>query len=204
FLKLIPGKYPGNSLLFGGEEKDTERSMISLAKAGLIAVFGIFIILALTMNNILKPIAILSSIPLGIIGIVIGFPLSGKSISFIAMIGIIGLAGVLVNASIVLVDCIKQIGIDSEADYDSILVEASKRRFRPILLTTLTTMGGLLPTAYSVGGSDPVLIPMTLALGWGLGFGTFGSLIYIPVLFSISNSFHLWFSKLFSKKGENL
>jgi multidrug efflux pump subunit AcrB len=60
-------------------------------------------------------------------------------------------------------------------------------RFRPILFTTLTTMGGLLPTAYKVGGSDPLLIPMTLALGWGLGFGTFGSLLYIPLLFSIGN-----------------
>jgi multidrug efflux pump subunit AcrB len=185
FKKYIEDKYPGYSLLFGGEEKDTEKSMVSLAKAGLIAIFGIFAILALTMNNAIKPLAILSSIPLGIIGIVIGFPLSGKSISFIAMIGIIGLAGVLVNASIVLVDCIDSMKNKPGLDYDTILLEAGKRRFRPIVLTTLTTMGGLLPTAYGVGGTDPVLIPMTLALGWGLGFGTLGSLIYIPVLFSV-------------------
>ncbi|MCB1141188.1 MAG: efflux RND transporter permease subunit [Leptospiraceae bacterium] len=184
FSKYISEKYPGYSLLFGGEEKDSEKSIASLARAGMIALFGIFAILALTMNNVLKPIAILTSIPLGIIGIVIGFPLSGKAISFIAMIGIIGLAGVLVNASIVLVDCIDTLKVSPGSDYNQILIEASRRRFRPILLTTLTTMGGLLPTAYSVGGSDPVLIPMTLALGWGLGFGTFGSLIYIPVLFS--------------------
>ena len=187
FSQEIPKRFPGSSLVFGGEEKDTQKSMVSLAKAGVFAIFGIFAILALTMNSITKPIAILSSIPLGIVGIVIGFPLSGKSISFIAMIGIIGLAGVLVNASIVLVDCIVQINKTSTLSYDEILAESIRRRFRPILLTTLTTMGGLLPTAYSVGGSDPLLIPMTLALGWGLGFGTFGSLLYIPLLFSIAN-----------------
>ncbi len=187
FSQEIPKRFPGSSLVFGGEEKDTQKSMVSLAKAGVFAIFGIFAILALTMNSISKPIAILSSIPLGIVGIVIGFPLSGKSISFIAMIGIIGLAGVLVNASIVLVDCIVQINKTSTLSYDEILAESIRRRFRPILLTTLTTMGGLLPTAYSVGGSDPLLIPMTLALGWGLGFGTFGSLLYIPLLFSIAN-----------------
>ncbi|HNF16437.1 MAG TPA: efflux RND transporter permease subunit, partial [Leptospiraceae bacterium] len=79
--------------------------------------------------------------------------------------------------------------------YDEILAEAGRRRFRPILLTTLTTMGGLLPTAYSIGGSDPILIPMTLALGWGLGFGTLGSLFYIPVLFSVSESLSQAFKK---------
>jgi multidrug efflux pump subunit AcrB len=190
FFTEIPNKYPGYSIVFGGEEKDTEKSMASLAKAGGIAIFGIFAILALTMNHIIKPLAILTCIPLGIIGIVIGFPLSGKAISFIAMIGIIGLAGVLVNASIVLVDCIDQVRKhDHSKTYEEVLIEATRKRFRPILLTTLTTMGGLLPTAYSVGGSDPVLIPMTLALGWGLGSGTLGSLIYIPVLFSVVHKF---------------
>ncbi|HMV79454.1 MAG TPA: efflux RND transporter permease subunit [Leptospiraceae bacterium] len=190
-------KYPELSLVIGGEEKDTERSMASLAKAGLFAVFGIFAILALTMNSLLKPIAILSTIPLGLIGIVLGFPLSGKAISFLAMIGIIGLSGVLVNASIVLVDCIDQLQKERTdgVTYDEILAEAGRRRFRPILLTTLTTMGGLLPTAYSIGGSDPILIPMTLALGWGLGFGTLGSLFYIPVLFSVSESLSQAFKK---------
>ncbi|MFB5652045.1 efflux RND transporter permease subunit [Leptospira wolffii] len=186
FKPLIERQYPGVSIVFGGEEKDTQRSMASLAKAGVLALAGIFIILALTLQNFWRPFLILSTIPLGIVGIVIGFPLSGKAISFLAMIGIIGLAGVLVNASIVLVDCIDSLAKTSpKAPLDEVLMEASRRRFRPILLTTLTTVAGLLPTAYSVGGSDPVLIPMTLALGWGLGFGTLGSLLYVPVTLSV-------------------
>ncbi|MDI7209695.1 efflux RND transporter permease subunit [Leptospira santarosai] len=201
FKPLIERQYPGVSLSFGGEEKDTQRSMRSLAKAGFIAIFGIFGILALTIKSFWKPVLILSTIPLGIIGIVIGFPLSGKSISFLAMIGIIGLAGVLVNASIVLVDCIDSIRKDSKASMDEILIEASQRRFRPILLTTLTTVAGLLPTAYSLGGSDPVLIPMTLALGWGLGFGTLGSLFYVPVTLSVFNDLMIKFDKRKPKRN---
>ncbi|TGM96091.1 efflux RND transporter permease subunit [Leptospira dzoumogneensis] len=185
FKPLIERQYPGVSIVFGGEEKDTQRSMASLGKAGLIALLGIFIILALTLQNVVRPLLILSTIPLGFVGIVAGFVLSGKAFSFLALIGIIGLAGVLVNASIVLVDCIDSIRKSSNAPLDEILLEASRRRFRPILLTTLTTVAGLLPTAYSVGGSDPVLIPMTLALGWGLGFGTLGSLLYVPVTLSV-------------------
>ncbi|TGK01034.1 efflux RND transporter permease subunit [Leptospira semungkisensis] len=185
FKPLIERQYPGVSIVFGGEEKDTQRSMASLAKAGILALAGIFMILALTLQNFWRPFLILSTIPLGIVGIVLGFPLSGKAISFLAMIGIIGLAGVLVNASIVLVDCIDSISKGSKESLDEILLEASRRRFRPILLTTLTTVAGLLPTAYSIGGSDPVLIPMTLALGWGLGFGTLGSLLYVPVTLSV-------------------
>ncbi|MGJ4746855.1 efflux RND transporter permease subunit [Leptospira sp. SA-E8] len=194
FKPLVERQYPGVSIVFGGEEKDTQRSMASLGKAGLIALLGIFIILALTLQNVVRPLLILSTIPLGFVGIVAGFVLSGKAFSFLAMIGIIGLAGVLVNASIVLVDCIDSIRKSSNAPLDEILVEASRRRFRPILLTTLTTVAGLLPTAYSVGGSDPVLIPMTLALGWGLGFGTLGSLLYVPVTLSV-------FSNLRAKLG---
>ncbi|TGK14091.1 efflux RND transporter permease subunit [Leptospira fletcheri] len=194
FKPLIERQYPGISLAFGGEEKDTQRSMESLGKAGILALFGIFAILALTMQSFWRPFLILSTIPLGITGIVIGFPLSGKAISFLAMIGIIGLAGVLVNASIVLVDCIDSIQKGSEDSLDSILLEASRRRFRPILLTTLTTVAGILPTAYGLGGTDPVLVPMTLALGWGLGFGTLGSLIYVPIVLSVFQRF--------SKKGK--
>ncbi|EQA36783.1 RND transporter, Hydrophobe/Amphiphile Efflux-1 (HAE1)/Heavy Metal Efflux (HME) family, permease protein [Leptospira inadai serovar Lyme str. 10] len=197
FKPLIERQYPGVSLVFGGEEKDTQRSMESLGKAGLLALFGIFAILALTMQNFWKPFLILSTIPLGIMGIVLGFPLSGKSISFLAMIGIIGLAGVLVNASIVLVDCIDSIQKGSSDSMDEILLEASRRRFRPILLTTLTTVAGILPTAYGLGGTDPVLVPMTLALGWGLGFGTFGSLLYVPVTLSV---FHRFASKQSRRK----
>ncbi|PJZ46289.1 efflux RND transporter permease subunit [Leptospira brenneri] len=179
----IGKKYPGYKIKFRGEQEETEKSMISLLTAGVLAFFGIFAILAIIFNSIKKPVLILLSIPLGFVGVVFGFLISGKALSFLAMIGIIGLAGVIVNASIVLVDTIQEFQAKGEGLYES-LITASSERFRPILVTTLTTMAGMIPTAYAIGGSDPLLIPMTLSLAWGLGFGTFGSLIFIPASFS--------------------
>ncbi len=119
---------------------------------------------------------------------------SGKDLSFTATIGIIGLAGVIVNTSIVLVDFIDET-IKTGVDKYEALAIASSNRFRPILLTTVTTMAGLVPTAYSLGGSDPVLVPMTLALAWGLGFGTLGSLVFIPTIFAIGYELRDWMKK---------
>ncbi|MBM9589015.1 efflux RND transporter permease subunit [Leptospira sp. 201903075] len=179
----IGKKYPGYKIKFRGEQEETAKSMVSLLVAGVLAFFGIFAILAIIFNSIKKPVLIILSIPLGFVGVVFGFLISGKALSFLAMIGIIGLAGVIVNASIVLVDTIQEFQAKGEGLYDS-LITASGERFRPILVTTMTTMAGMIPTAYAIGGSDPLLIPMTLSLAWGLGFGTFGSLIFIPASFS--------------------
>ncbi|TGL54411.1 efflux RND transporter permease subunit [Leptospira kemamanensis] len=179
----IGKKYPGYKIKFRGEQEETAKSMISLLVAGVLAFFGIFAILAIIFNSIKKPVLIILSIPLGFVGVVFGFLISGKALSFLAMIGIIGLAGVIVNASIVLVDTIEEFQARGEGLLES-LITASSERFRPILVTTMTTMAGMIPTAYAIGGSDPLLIPMTLSLAWGLGFGTFGSLIFIPASFS--------------------
>jgi multidrug efflux pump subunit AcrB len=180
----IEKKYPGYSMKFRGEQESTNKSMASLASAGIIAFFGIFAILALIFNNTIKPVVILFSIPLGLIGVIFGFLISNKSLSFLAMIGIIGLAGVIVNTSIVLVDCIDELQKKGMDKYES-LAKAASSRFRPIILTTITTMAGLIPTAYGIGGTDAMLVPMTLALAWGLGFGTIGALFFIPTVFSI-------------------
>jgi multidrug efflux pump subunit AcrB len=177
-------RYPGYSIKFRGEQEETNKSMVSLAKATLLAVFGIYAILAIIFNSPLKPLVILSCIPLGFIGVVIGFLTSGKTLSFLAMVGIIGLAGVIVNASIVIVDTIQEYEKKGLPFYEC-LVQACTDRFRPILVTTFTTMAGMIPTAYAIGGSDPILIPMTLSLAWGLGFGSFGSLVFIPAVFSL-------------------
>ncbi|TGN20882.1 efflux RND transporter permease subunit [Leptospira idonii] len=181
--KNLGAKFPGYKIKFRGEQEETAKSMLSLLVTTVLAMFGIFAILAIIFNSLTKPILIILSIPLGLIGVVFGFLISGKALSFLAMVGIIGLAGVIVNASIVLVDTIQEFQKKGDGLYQS-LINASAERFRPILVTTLTTMAGMVPTAYAIGGSDPLLIPMTLALAWGLGFGTFGSLIFIPASFS--------------------
>jgi multidrug efflux pump subunit AcrB len=194
----IEKKYPGYSMKFRGEQESTNKSMASLASAGIIAFFGIFAILALIFNNTIKPVVILFSIPLGLIGVIFGFLISNKSLSFLAMIGIIGLAGVIVNTSIVLVDCIDELQKKGMDKYES-LAKAASSRFRPIILTTITTMAGLIPTAYGIGGTDAMLVPMTLALAWGLGFGTIGALFFIPTVFSIGYDMQDFMKKKFGR-----
>ncbi|MCB1327688.1 MAG: efflux RND transporter permease subunit [Leptospiraceae bacterium] len=176
-------RYPGYNIALRGEQEDTNESMASLGRAGILAMFAIFAILAVIFSDVRKPLLILATIPLGLVGIAFGFTISNKAMSFLAMIGTIGLAGVQVNASIMIVTFIQQHQADGGSPYTA-LVNAAVMRFRPILLTTLTTMGGLFPTAYSLGGSDPMLIPITLALAWGLAFGTLGSLIFTPASFA--------------------
>lgn len=180
----IGEKYLGYGIKFRGEQEETNQSMVSLGKATILAFFAIYAILAIIFNSALKPLVILACIPLGFVGVVIGFILSGKTLSFLAMVGIIGLAGVIVNASIVIVDTIQEYEKKNVPFYECLVLSATDR-FRPILVTTFTTMAGMIPTAYGIGGSDPILIPMTLSLAWGLGFGSFGSLFFIPAVFSI-------------------
>lgn len=183
----LGNKYPGYEIKFKGEEEDSQKSMASLGRAGILAFFGIYAILAFMFRNYSYPILIFTSVPLGLVGVIFGFLVSGKALSFLAMIGIIGLAGVVVNTSIILMETVL-IKRKEGLSLNDALVQSASDRLRPIFLTTVTTMAGLIPTAYGLGGTDPVLVPMTLALAWGLGFGTFGSLILIPIAFSIGDA----------------
>lgn len=180
----ISKKYPGYQISLRGEQENTKKSMVSLARAGFVAFLAIFMIMAFIFDSLSKPLIIVLTIPLGFIGITTGFLLADKAMSFLAMIGVIGLAGVVVNASIVLVDFHSKLVKEGFEPYEA-LAEAAATRFRPIILTTITTMAGLFPTAYGIGGSDPTLIPMTLALAWGLASGTIGALLIIPPLLGI-------------------
>jgi len=124
---------------------------------------------------------ILASIPLGLSSVIWTFLVHGKPLSFMALLGVIGLGGVIVNDAIVLIDFINRRRSDGVGKRESIL-EAAETRLRPILLTSVTTVFGLLPTAYGIGGNDPFLKPMALALGWGLAMGSLLVIFVIPCL----------------------
>jgi len=106
-----------------------------------------------------------------------------------ALIGIIGLAGIIVNSGIVLISFIDEMRAEGKLSLNEILVKASGMRLRAVLVTSLTTVSGLLPTAYGVGGSDPTLVPMTLAMAWGLVSGTILTLSFIPPAYAILEDF---------------
>lgn len=185
----LPKQYPGYSLKFSGEEESSNESMESLGRAMILAILGIFTILVATLKSYFKPLLIILSIPFSFIGPIMGFLLHGKSFGFIAMIGIIGLTGVVINAAIILVAVIDNIRSNSKLSLHECLVQGSVVRLRPIVLTTLTTILALIPTAYGIGGYDPILVPMTLAMAWGLLFGTVITLIIVPCGYAILEDF---------------
>ncbi|MES0490969.1 MAG: efflux RND transporter permease subunit [Leptospirales bacterium] len=191
-LRIMESKlkqYPGYSLNAGGEVEDTNESMGGLVQSAFIALLAIGAILVLLFGNLRHPRVIMIVIPLGIIGVAIAFFVHkifdrDLVLSFMATLGIVGLIGVVVNDSIVFVDFINKMRHLGFSKRDSI-IEAGLSRLRPVILTTITTVFGLLPTAYGFGGNDPFLKPMALAMAWGLMFATVITLIVIPSYYSI-------------------
>ncbi|MEQ1723226.1 MAG: efflux RND transporter permease subunit, partial [Pseudobdellovibrio sp.] len=179
--------FPDLTITFGGEEESTNESLTSLAFALLISLIAIFATLVFTFESLSKPFLILSSIPLGLIGVCYIFIVDQRPLSFIAFIGVVGLSGVVINSAIILVDYIEELRkkLHRDMPLDKILVKACKERLRPVLATGLTTVVGLLPAAFGLGGYDSLLVPITLALSWGMIIGTLLSLVWIPATYLI-------------------
>ena len=184
-LAKLAKEYEGLTFTAGGEYEDTDESMRSLGEAFVVALALIFLILATQFQSLIQPIVVMMAIPFGIIGVVAAFYLHGLPLSFIGLVGAIGLSGVVVNDSIVLVDFLNKARQQGMSVIEAALY-AGRRRFRAVWLTTLTTVFGLLPLVYGIGGEDKFLKPAAVALGYGLIFGTVLVLILVPVLYVIA------------------
>lgn len=176
----LQAKYPEVSLVQGGENESTAESLQSLFDAMVLAMIGIFALMVFMFRSFLMPFVIMMTIPLGLIGFSVSFFFHQRPVSFMALIGIIGLAGIIVNSGIVLVEFINVLRKEGKLSLDEILVQASGQRLRAVITTSLTTMAGLFPTAYGIGGADAMLIPMTMAMAWGLTTGTIFTLVFVP------------------------
>lgn len=185
----IKEDYPDVSLTYGGAGESTKESMESLAQAMILSLVGIFALLVFLFKSYLKPIIIMTTIPLGIVGFSVAFYLQSLPVSFMAMIGVIGLGGIIVNSGIVLVSFIEDMRDNTGLHLDDILIKASGIRLRAVIVTALTTVSGLLPTAYGLGGSDKFIIPLAMAMAWGLVSGTILTLIWIPCAYAIVEDF---------------
>lgn len=181
--------HPDVTMVFGGEQESTNESMASLANAMVLALVGIYAIMVYIFRSYLAPGLIMTTIPLGLLGVSLAFWAHGRPVSFLAMIGVIGLAGIIVNNGIILIDFINQMKAEGKMNLHDILVKAPTIRLKPVMATSLTTMGGLFPTAYGLGGADPMLVPMTLAMAWGLTTGTILTLVWIPAGYAIIEDF---------------
>jgi multidrug efflux pump subunit AcrB len=182
----LDGDWPGLRFALGGEQFETEKSITSLFRTLIIAILGIYFLLVLLFNSFLQPIQVIVAIPFGIIGVIIAFALHGEPFGFVAIMGIIGLSGVVVNDSLVLVNHINELK-DQRRDESivGLVAAGTADRLRAIILTTLTTVAALLPLAYGLGGTAAFMAPMALAIGWGLLFATPLTLVLVPCLYMI-------------------
>jgi multidrug efflux pump subunit AcrB len=169
----------------GGEQERTEESVRGLVFSFIFALFGIFIILAIQFNRLSYPFLVMLAIPFGMIGIVIGLFLHGQPISFMSLMGFVALTGVVVNSSLVMAVFIQRL-LEEGVPWFEAIVSGGKRRLRAVLLTAITTVVGLLPTAYGWGGLDPFVAPMALALSWGLLFSTVITLFSVPAALAVA------------------
>lgn len=178
-------EFPGSAVSFTGEDEDTKESMAGLFRAFAMAMGLIFLIIATTFGSVSQPALVMMSIPVGLSGVVFAFFFHGEPLGFMAMMGVVGIAGVVVNNSIVLVEFVNRCRDDDGMDERTSIVEAARVRLRPMLATSLTTLLGLMPTAYGIGGSDPFVKPMALAMAWGITFSLLMTLLTLPPMIAI-------------------
>ncbi|WP_240642982.1 efflux RND transporter permease subunit [Sinomicrobium pectinilyticum] len=180
-LPQLRADYPGLTWTFEGSQADMRESTNSLWGTFSMALMLIYALLALAFNNYIQPFIVLSAIPFGIVGAVIGHIILGYDLSLVSLMGMIALAGVVVNDSLIMIDYANGIRKDQSA-YEAIH-EAGIRRFRPIMLTTLTTFGGLTPIILETSSQAFYLIPMAISLGFGIVFATSIILVIVPCLY---------------------
>ena len=179
----------GVDIILGGEAETTEETTGDLGRVGVVVIIGIAMVIWILLGSFLETLMVISVIPFAVAGVMIAFFLHGYALSMFSMMGVIGLAGVVVNSSIVMGDAVHRMSqvIGDGVDPQEVFLEAIVSRLRPILITTLTTLGGVFPTAYGIGGYDSMVSPMSVAIGWGLFFATFITLFLVPVLYSFSH-----------------
>ena len=186
-----PVDFPQVSIITSGGAQESIESLQDFLRAFVVAIFGIFLLLAILFNSYSQPMLVLAAVPFSLIGVVWAFYFHGEPLSFFALTGSLALMGVIVNDSLVMVSHLNYIKEKSAALEDKIvwIARGSRDRLRAVVLTTLTTMAGVLPLAYGIGGTDVFLQPMVLALGYGLIFGTFLTLILLPCMYLMNYDF---------------
>ncbi|MGB5592323.1 MAG: efflux RND transporter permease subunit, partial [Gammaproteobacteria bacterium] len=174
----------GISVLITGQSEEMSDSFRSMMFTLAMAVFLVYLVMASQFESLLHPFVILFTIPLALVGAVLALFFTGTTINVVVFIGLIMLAGIVVNNAIVLVDLINQLRAEGANRSDAI-IEAGRARLRPILMTTLTTTLGLLPMALGFGEGAEVRAPMAITVIGGLLVSTFLTLLVIPVVYSL-------------------
>lgn len=179
--------YPGLEFLVKGEQDAASEFLFELVRLTLMAFLCTFALIAIAFRSYIQPAIVMSAVPFGLLGAIIGHLLFGVTMSMFSFMGVVAAAGVVINDNLVLIDRINQLRQEADADCDlnQLVVHAAVTRFRPILLTSFTTFIGLLPIMSESSAQSEYLKPMTLSLGFGVAFATFVTLILVPGLYLI-------------------
>ena len=199
-LPKLLSKYPGLSYSFQGHQAEQRESLGSLKTTFLFALLVVYALLAVPFRSYIQPLIVMSSIPFGIVGAVLGHLLMGYPLCLPSIFGIVALSGVVVNDSLVLVDCVNQMRLEKKITISEALVKSAIQRFRPILLTTITTFFGLMPIIFEPSRQARFIIPMAISLGFGILFATLITLGLVPCLYLIVEDLIILKSKVFGKK----
>ena len=197
---LIPklkAKYNNLILTSGGEQREQADAQAALSQALGIALFIIFALLALVFRSYIQPIVVMSAIPLGLIGAVSGHYIMGIPLTILSIFGIIGLAGVVINNSLVMVDVYNEHIANNMVVREAVIL-GTKQRFRPILLTSLTTFLGVYPLIMETSLQAQFLIPLAVSIGYGVLFGTVIIVLTVPALFMAQHYVALAFKVVIS------
>ncbi len=185
-LPQLMDDHPGLTYSFVGRQESMRESIQSFFSSVTIALLVIYALLAIPFRSYIQPLIIMTAIPFGIVGAILGHLVMGYNLSIISIMGIIALGGVVVNTSLVMLDYAnarKAEGLDAV----NAVIEAGVRRFRPIMLTSLTTFGGLAPMIFETSRQARFMIPMAISLGYGILFAASILLVLIPSLYAIAD-----------------
>lgn len=180
-LPRLERDYPGFRASFEGEQREQADAVEAIKSGFLIALFVIFALLAIPFGSYTQPLIIMAAIPFGVIGAILGHLIMGLDVGILSLFGIVGLSGVAVNNSLVLIDYINR-EREQGAGLEEAIMNASRARFRPIILTSMTTFLGVLPLILERSLQAQFLIPIAASLGFGILFATFIILILVPAL----------------------
>ena len=178
----VSDRYPGVSVVYGGEFQETSQTMEQMWEAFFLALIAIFAILAAQFRSYLQPLVVMCVIALAWIGVVLGMTLGGYSLSMYVVYAMVGLAGIVVNDSLILIDFVNKQREAGKPVLEAVRIAAS-RRFRAILLTTVTTVAGLFPMAAGISGASPVFGPFAAAIVAGLCVASVLTLFVVPSLY---------------------
>lgn len=195
-------RYPDIRIWKSGEIVQQAESGDSFGQAFLLCLVSIFVALVVLFNSFSHPLLVVLCLPFGLIGVVLGFGLQGLAMGVVATTGVVGLMGILVNDSLVMIYTLnKQSESNQSLLSDEEIAHGASLRFRPIIITSLTTVAGLFPTAYGIAGSNSYITPMVMAMAWGVLFGVLVTLVILPCLYALDRDIKRRFANPFHSEA---